>query len=304
MGGKQRTHNEFIELIKNIHPDIEILTPFIGTRKRITILCKRCNIKSTPFAQELLKPMFRCGECNRIERETLFIEKMSVINPNIKIIGEYKNSQTKVDCKCLIHDEFFSMTGCNLITGHGCPKCAKESRRKLSAKNHNEFVSELKKISPTINIKSEYISAHKKIKCQCSICNFEWDATPHSLLRGDRCSKCNFQSKGEIEISKILDELKIEYIQQKRFDDCRNQLPLPFDFYLPRYNICIEFQGRQHYEAVFCFGGEDEFRIGQQRDDIKANYCKEKNIGLLCIPYWDFNNIKQIINIFLNERRS
>jgi len=35
--------------------------------------------------------------------------------------------------------------------------------------------------------------------------------------------------------------MKIKYINQKRFKKCKNKLPLPFDFYLPDLNICIEY---------------------------------------------------------------
>lgn len=296
MGGKQRTHDEFVELVKESYPYLDIISQFVGTGKRVSVVCKKCNTESNHIAQSFVTHSFRCQQCDIDERKQKFAEKMSVINPNICIVGEYKNSHTKVDCRCLIHNEFFSMTGCNLITGHGCPKCAKDSRRNFSVKSHEEFILELSKISPTIKVKSKYVSAHKKIKCQCEICNFEWEAAPHNLLKGNRCVKCNSPSKGETKISNVLDELNIEYVKQKKFEDCRDINPLPFDFYLPTYNMCIEFQGRQHYEAVDCFGGEQEFKKCQKRDSIKAEYCKNNKIKLLCIAYWDFNNIDKIIS--------
>lgn len=184
-----------------------------------------------------------------------------------------------------------------------CAKCAAEARAKVFAKSHSQFISELKEISPQISITSQYQSAHKKVDCKCLECDFEWKATPHSLLRGERCPNCILPSKGESAISSCLNDFSVEYVFQKRFDDCRNIHPLPFDFYLPKYNACIEFQGRQHYEAVDHFGGEEELQIRQKRDQIKADYCRKNQIELLYIPYWDFDNIKQIIDCFLNERR-
>jgi hypothetical protein len=76
---------------------------------------------------------------------------------------------------------------------------------------------------------------------------------------------------------------------------------LRFDFYLEEFNTSIEIQGKQHYEPVD-FGGRprewsiQDFKIQQIRDQIKRDYCKENNIKLLEIPYWDFDNIEQILD--------
>ena len=51
---------------------------------------------------------------------------------------------------------------------------------------------------------------------------------------------------------------EFEFEEQKRFKDCRNKKPLPFDFYLPQYNLCIEFDGQLHYMSVKYFGGDEK----------------------------------------------
>jgi len=61
--------------------------------------------------------------------------------------------------------------------------------------------------------------------------------------------------------------------------------PLPFDFYLPDYNTCIEFNGKQHYEPIKYFGGIDYFKLINERDKIKSKYCNENNIRLIIIKY-------------------
>ena len=42
----------------------------------------------------------------------------------------------------------------------------------------------------------------------------------------------------------------INYIREKRFKDCKNIKPLPFDFYLPEKNICIEYDGEHHFKSI------------------------------------------------------
>ena len=71
---------------------------------------------------------------------------------------------------------------------------------------------------------------------------------------------------------------------------------MPFDFYLPDYNTCIEYDGELHYKAVDYFGGDDALGNTKCRDEIKTQYCKENNIKLIRIPYWEFDNIEEILN--------
>lgn len=103
-------------------------------------------------------------------------------------------------------------------------------------------------------------------------------------------------SKGELKILKFLKTHNIEYIAQKRFDDCKFKQPLPFDFYLPDYNMCIEYDGELHFKEVDYFGGKEQLNLQQKHDNIKNKYCQENNIKLLRIPYWDFNDIDEILD--------
>ena len=108
---------------------------------------------------------------------------------------------------------------------------------------------------------------------------------------GCGCPKCN-NSKGEMSIMKILDDVKINYEYQKSFKDCRNKLPLSFDFYLIDYNICIEFDGRQHFQIIEKWGGIDELASTQKRDQIKNEYCHNNNIRLYRIKYDEDINLR------------
>ena len=94
-------------------------------------------------------------------------------------------------------------------------------------------------------------------------------------------------SRGEKKIISFLKNENIQYFSQFKFDECKNKNKLPFDFYLPNHNICIEFQGEQHYHPIPYFGGEDKLKKVKKRDQIKRNFCKNNLIKLIEIPYWD-----------------
>lgn len=116
---------------------------------------------------------------------------------------------------------------------------------------------------------------------------------PNSHLMGKGCSICK-ESKGEKEVAKILLEKNILFKREHKFPDCKYKNVLPFDFYIPNINTCIEFQGAQHYEPLHCRGGEEEFKLILLRDSIKQQYCKDKNINLILIKFNE--NIEKVIS--------
>ena len=137
--------------------------------------------------------------------------------------------------------------------------------------------------------------------CVCD-CGNECDVDVNSLMSEHTQScGCSHRSLGEQYIESILDDCNIIYHQQFTFDDCVNIYKLPFDFYLPTYNLCIEYDGEQHFRSVDHFGGEDGFRQRKRNDEIKNQYCQDNNIKLLRIPYTTpEEKIKEIILNILN----
>jgi hypothetical protein len=91
-------------------------------------------------------------------------------------------------------------------------------------------------------------------------------------------------------------ENNIKFKPQKSFPDCKYKYPLRFDFYLPEYNSCVEFNGLQHYEPIDFFGGDDGFKLSQIRDKIKKEYCDNNNIPLIIIRYDEDDIINSLNN--------
>jgi very-short-patch-repair endonuclease len=92
-------------------------------------------------------------------------------------------------------------------------------------------------------------------------------------------------SHGEVLISNFLDENKIKYNYNKSLKDCISSSKLRFDFYLTEYNICIEFDGIQHFFPCEMFGGEEEFQKLKIRDSIKNEWCSVNGIKLIRFKY-------------------
>jgi very-short-patch-repair endonuclease len=102
-------------------------------------------------------------------------------------------------------------------------------------------------------------------------------------------NKKDLMSAGEKRIYNYLQRKNIEFIWQKRFKDCKDKRELPFDFYLPKYNLIVEFDGEQHYKITGRFGQEN-FDIIQKHDLIKNKYCANNNINIIRLTHDDLSN--------------
>lgn len=110
------------------------------------------------------------------------------------------------------------------------------------------------------------------------------------------CRKCMLQSsQPEEHINHFLYKFNYHYIRQYKFKDCKDINPLPFDFYLPDFNIIIEYDGEHHYYPVNHGENNKEqtiikFETTKKHDKIKTDYCKENNINLIRIPYYEIDD--------------
>jgi hypothetical protein len=87
---------------------------------------------------------------------------------------------------------------------------------------------------------------------------------------------------------------------------------LRFDFGIFDNNgkllFLCEYDGQQHFEPVvfgnFSFNiAVEKYNDLVRRDNIKNEYCKNKNIALLRIPYWEYDNIDVILSEYINNRK-
>lgn len=138
----------------------------------------------------------------------------------------------------------------------------------------------------------------RTVICQCQCGKIE--AYVLEDLRSKHVISCGCinQSRGELFIEELLKSNNISYDKQKRFDNCKDKRTLPFDFYLSKFNTCIEYDGQQHFKPIKYWGGEDSFNILKKHDSIKTKYCNDNNINLIRIPYTKTND--EIIDIINN----
>lgn len=288
------TNEEFIEksnIVHNNKYDYSLVN-YINNIIDVDIICKEHGIFQQRPSNHLTGN--GCKECY-IEnfRNKKYLEKCinKFNNKYDYSLVDYKNNKSNVSIICKEHG-IFKQTLKSHLKGLGCPYCS-------GKRMNTEFFIEKSNIVHNNYYdysKTEYTKANELVKIICpKHGEFEQKAYIHS--QGSGCKICK-SSKGEREIIKILNNLNIDYIHQKKFEDCKYKSNLVFDFYLPNFDICIEYNGLQHYEPCDYFGGEDFFIITKIRDKIKKKYCKENNLKLFSISYKKNieSEIKKIIN--------
>ena len=284
-----------------------ISTEYVNTMVSVEIKCKRCGlVKTIPPNTIKCKPTW-CASCdsnnaklntaviaNRIKEET---------DGAYELLGDYKNANTPVLVRhnseeCGYNE--YMVRWYNFKSGRRCPKCRtkfSETKKKNSGWEA-VFMEELSEYG------YEFISSEtkkKKDKVEINNVNCKHASflmSPDKFHRGQRCPLCP-RSTGEERIANYLTDENIPFEIQFSFPDLIYKKPLKFDFAVLKHDgnldFIIEFDGKQHFEPVKYWGGKDNYNKQVEKDKMKNEYCKSKGIELLRIPYWDFENIENIL---------
>lgn len=213
-------------------------------------------------------------------------------------LTKYTSSLKKVEIICPIHHIFNQIAG-NHMKGGGCKKCATQTTAKNRSSNTEEFIKRAIEVhGDTYDYGlTTYIRKRDKVIIQCKV-HGEFRQKPYAHLAPQGCPICK-NSKGEIYIRNYLISNGIQYEVQKTFPNCKYIYKLRFDFYLPTYNLLIEFQGRQHYVSVETFGNIKGLETMKRNDQIKRDFTTTNKINLLEISFENIDSIESILDSYL-----
>jgi hypothetical protein len=301
---RKKTHQEFINEMREKRPEVIVLGKYIDAKTKILCYCTISKTTWSPTPDSLLRGK-KCPTCalkgrvyKRRKPHEQFIKEMSIKHPNLIVNEEYKGAWIKISCICTICNTTTSYYPANLLFGEGCWTCGnRKIGEKLSMKL-DTFLSKLSEVNSNITYRGNFINASEHVDVKCNICGHEWAPVAKSLLHGYGCPICN-QSHGEKEIDKYLHNHNIEHAHQKEFDGLigLGGGNLSYDFYLPKYNLLIEYQGEFHDNTAE-IQTEEDFLKQQEHDYRKKEYTIEHSIQLLEIWYYDFDNITTILDEF------
>lgn len=295
-----------------------------ASTKKIYFKCPRGIHKSEPKTISVFTNgqdgYIKCSQCNSFAQWGIdnicydFLEKYWDYEKNI--IDPWKisfSSNKKVYIKCQNKDYHgsYKIQPNNFIKGNRCPYCNNRNGKIHILDSLGYLYPEALKVWSDKNKKSayEYAPFSKFIvqwKCNKGIHEDYKRSISNSTVYNFRCPQCQY-SKGEERIGQYLIQNNIKHITQKTFNDLRGIKGglLSYDFYLPEYNLLIEYQGEFHdINLKNDYNYTEYLRKNLQKqyehDKRKREYAKNNNIKLLEIWYWDFDNIESILQKELN----
>lgn len=293
------------------HPDLELLSDiYVNCKTKLEFICKKHKEKGVQKKtfDSIINDRQGCRYCGIESRGKKFQIDTDIIiarcnELSLNYVGRYvRNQETWIRFTCNKHLDkgiqeisWFHLRTC----AKGCAYCT--GRYKTT----EDFINEIAVINPNIEIIGEYNGSEGHVDCKCKLCGHLWSPLGRSLKNGQGCPHCTM-SKGEIKVKKFLELQKISYITQMTFDDCVYEQKLKFDFYLPDFNMIIEYDGEQHFKPVdFANKGiewaTNLYNKNLIKDAIKNQYCKDNDIYLIRIPYYKYDDIDSILTSELSE---
>ena len=282
---------EYISYHNNLHIQCHCgsdfyrsLAVFKGTKNRDGVKeCYECTGAS-------FNPTFEDVKQD-LEKNNIILHETEYINQNTKMNIEY-------DCGFKAYRNYANIKK----SEYKCPHCVKVGY----GRDTEQLTNEINDITNgEYSLLSEYKTMNDKVTIKHNKCEHVYEVTPHNFLdSGNRCPKCG-NYKGEIESERVLKQFNVNYECQYSFDDLLSDfgIPLRFDFVifnkLNELLFLLEYDGEFHYKKIY--DGHD-FEGQVYRDNLKNEYCKQNNIDLLRIPYWEFDNIEEILTNKLMQK--
>lgn len=281
-GNLKKTPEQFRkEFSKLVGTEYILLSDYINSSSKIKVRHNECGYEYYVEARAFMQGA-RCPKCNGGVKKTpeQFEKEFNQLSKGeYTLLSTYKGSHAKIKVrhnKC--NYEYWIEAG-SFLQRKSCPKCS--HRMRITTEMFKKKVADL--VGDEYTVLGEYVNNYTKILLKHNVCNRVISIRPSDFRRGQRCKWCyqHGSSHGNDYIARILKKYGVKYIREYKFDGCRDKRKLPFDFYLPDLNTCIEYDGKQHTDKTTKFYSEDIVR----HDHIKDKFCKDNGIRLIRIPY-------------------
>ena len=309
---KLKLSYEYVKSFIESNSDCRLLsTKYKGINNYMSLKCSCGSIFQTTFALFRESNIRKCDTCrNHVTWNIGKVKKYIKENSSCNLISDtYNNIHAKMIFVCECGNEFETRFSDFVYQDkRRCRDCSNAILRKNRSIPYDEVkkVIEIYSGSGCKLLSKEYVNIHEKLSilCKCGK-TFQTSFSKFKFKNKIMCNDCSMStSNGEFRVKQYLEKNNIAFKEEFKIDECRNERPLPFDFAIfdgeSNLNMLIEYDGEFHFKPAGF--SEDEKKMNkklelqQYRDEIKNQYCKDNNIPLLRIPYWDFDIIEEILD--------
>lgn len=298
---KKLTQEEFIEKAKKAHPDYDYsISKYTNYHSEFSFICPKHGVQTQLAYNHILYGCRQCGiERSKDKRKKSTEEEIELFR---KVHGnrydyskvKYINIDTPVEIICPEHGSFWQ-SPYEHQNGADCPRCCGKNKTK------EDFIKEAIEVHGGELYdysEVEYVNSTTKVKIICPKHGPFWQTPANHLSLASMCPFCaKGCSKGELKVRNCLEKLELEYVPQKTFEGLSDKYPLRFDFYLPKYNTVIEFDGIQHFKPTDFGGGKayENLSYNRRHDRMKEEYCKKNGINIIRISHEEYFDIEKKI---------
>lgn len=285
-----------------------IAKEFINTNTPIEIKHMKCghiySVRRNDF-----KRGRRCPNCSHNKKKDInhVIDRLKneTNGEYILISKEYLKNDKPLIMKHMKCKKEFTTTYARFFNNKRsrCPHCHNLSRRiVMSPEEYRKKVDEI--YNGEYIVLEDYKFKTHKLLTRHVVCGHEWKIDPFHLVdERNGCPICNKIAKEESKyikmIIEILNENKIDFIREfKLFKNPKTGKYLIADFYLEKFNLVIEYDGKQHFKPMF--NDIEKLEKQKERDMIKNNLLEENNFEYIRIPY-TVNKKADIKNVILRK---
>ena len=303
---RKKTHEEYIEEVAKINPNIEVLGKYTNNSTKNLHKCKIHGYEWYAVPRNVLNGT-GCPKCyNHIRRtHEQYVEEIKIINPNIIVEEKYINSKTKISHKCKIDNYSWKARPENiLLLGEGCPVCSgraignpPEYKNSIWSSKYKEYfskyltVEQMKIYMPQSNAYVEVICPDCGRKKRVKISNL--------FNKGFSCKCGDGQSYPNKFMYDLLEQLSIAYISEKFFNWSDKKI---YDIYIPNLNCIIENHGSQHYNVGFDKIGWRTLEEEQKNDSYKKQLAINNGISHYIVIDCSLSNVGYIKNSIMNSK--
>lgn len=289
---KEKIHNLEGQVFNNLQ--VLRLAPTKTKDRKAKWICKcKCGNIVEVIGKELLTGHTKSCGCLKHELaiNNLVGQRFSklLVLKNVPAPDEIKNKSSYWLCKCDCGNQVI-VSGSKLVSGNtkscGCLTHEPHSYLDLTGKHFGKLTVIKKVIIPN----KTFNGVAWLCKCECGK---EKIVSSTNLLTNQTKSCGCLVSKGEDKITTLLIENNIPFIAQKTFDTCRFESGYcaKFDFYIDN-SFLLQFDGIQHFKYFNNgWGNKENLLKVHQRDQFKNEWCKNNNIPLKRIPFWELDNL-------------
>lgn len=317
-GNVRKTTDEFIAEAKTVHGDRYDYNKVVydNAMKKVEIVCREHG----SFWQVAISHLRGrgCFHCKGTKRKQVdeVVAALKVVHGDRYDYSKVQwiNNKTPIVLVCKKHGEFKAYFG-DLVYKQqiGCPSCGRKVAAKKCALTTQQFVAKARSLHGDKYDYSKvvYENTWKKVKIICPV-HGEFLQAPNchtNKTYPQGCPTCS-DSRGEKAVAEILTELKLSFKREAKFSSCRNRRVLPFDFLVKvgdKKGVLIEYHGEHHYKPVRWHSSMPDDKMQSifdtvvKRDCIKSEWAKTRDIPLLVIPYWRYDEMRKLIEDFLRS---